>query len=109
MNNCIELNNLIAITTKEKLRTKAMEVLQNAEIELSSYDYDGLVSLQGDLDNISRDLNLDCSDLYDKVNEKIEDYEAYIESKIDYEIEEKASGFIDESKEIDLLFSSLRQ
>ena len=109
LNNCIELNNLIAITTKEKLRTKAMEVLQNAEIELSSYDYDGLVSLQGDLDNISRDLNLDCSDLYDKVNEKIEDYEAYIESKIDYEIEEKASGFIDESKEIDLLFSSLRQ
>lgn len=109
LNNCIELNNIIAITTKEKLRTKAMEVLQNAEIELSSYDYDRLVSLQGDLDNISKELHLDCSDLYEEVNEKIGEYEAYVESKIDYEMEERDFSFGDESNEINLLFSSLRQ
>lgn len=109
LNICIELNNIIAITTKEKLKTKAIEVFQNTETELSSYDYDGLVSLQADLDKISKELDLDCSDLYEEVNEKIGEYEAYIESKIDYEMEERDFNSLDESKEIDLLFSSLEQ
>lgn len=109
LNNYIELNNIITITTKENLRIKATEVFQNAEAELSSYDYDGLVSLQSDLDDISKELNLDCSDLYDKVNDKITEYEAYVEDRIDYEIEERHCNSLDENKEIDLLFSSLKQ
>ena len=107
LNICIELNNICKITTKENLKIKALEVFQNTEVELASYDYDRLVSLQADLDKISKELQLDCSDLYDKVNEDIEKYEAFIESKIDYEMEERDFSFVDESKKIDLLFSSL--
>ena len=94
---------------KEKLKTKALEILQNIETELDFYDYDDITTLKDDIDLISEELKIHCPDLYYELNEKISEYEAYVENRIDFEIEERHLNSLDENEEIDLLFSSLKQ